>query len=79
MITKVKKLWLGHASVRDYVVKKAIDQKEDLVIEVGGVMKTYPYKSLKTHLLNNNKTTFKSKYGSGEYTLIDFPWTSPAY
>ena len=71
---KVKKLWLGHASVRDYVVKKAIANKEDIVIECNGTSKTFPYRSLKTYLMNTTNEPHKSKFNNQTYTLIDFPW-----
>lgn len=75
MKVKVKKLWLGHASIRDYVVKKAIKDGEDLTIEFQGKQKSFPYRSLKGHLLNTNKERHKSKYPPYlEYGLIDFPW-----
>ena len=74
MRVKVKKLWIGHASVRDYVVKKAIKNKEDITIEVDGVTKTFPYRGLKTYLTNSNNEVHKSKYNKQTYKLIDFPW-----
>ena len=74
MIIKVKKLWLGHASVREYVVNKAIRDKEDLLIEFDGTTKTYPYRSLKTHLMNKAPVEFKSKFDGKTYRLVDFPW-----
>ena len=74
MLVKVKKIWLGHVSVRDYVVKKVLDKKEDLIIEFSGMRKTYPYRSLKTYLSNTNREIFKSKYDGQKYSLIDFPW-----
>lgn len=74
MVIKVKKLWMGHVSVRDYVLKKCISLKEDLLINLMGEIKTYPYRSLKTYLLNSTGMTFKSKFGTGSYSLIDLPW-----
>lgn len=70
----VKKLWMGHASVRNYRVLECINKKEDLEIEFEGKTKTYPYKSLRTYILNTNGVTIKSKYGGRDYRLIDFPW-----
>lgn len=75
MKIKVRKLFRGHASVRNYLVEKAIKNKEDLTIQVNGVTKTFPYISLKTYLTNSNNEIHKSKYKRGqEYRLIDFPW-----
>lgn len=74
MKVKVNRPYLGHVSVRDYIVKDAIADKEDLIIECDGKTRTYPYRSLKTHLLNTSGEVFKSKFDKREYTLIDFPW-----
>ena len=74
MIIKVKKLWLGHASVRDYDVQSCIDKKENLIIDFAGVTRTYPYRSLKTYLTNTYNTAFASKFNGKSYKLIDFPW-----
>jgi len=79
MLIKVKKVWLGHVSVRDYIVKKCIKEKEDLTIDLYGVTKTYSYRSLKTHLANTTPNKFHSKYNGESYSLIDFPWTSTLY
>lgn len=76
MIYQAKKVWLGHVSVRDYIVKKCLKDKEDLTIQFNGVSKTFPYKSLKTYLANSNGEIFRSKYTGKEYTLLDFPWTT---
>ena len=79
MVIKVKKVWMGHVSVRDYDIKKCIGNKEDLTVELGDETKTYPYISLKTYLLNTTNMTIKSKFGSYDYKLIDFPWSSSTY
>lgn len=75
MKVKVKKLFRGHASVRKYLVDKTIDKKEDLIVEFDGETRRFPYRSLRTHLKNNSRQKFKSKYPPyKEYELIDFPW-----
>jgi hypothetical protein len=75
MIVSVRKIWMGHVSVRDYIVKKAIAKKEDLVVRLmTGERKVYPYKSLVTYLANTTKTEFKSVFTGKKYYLIDFPW-----
>ncbi len=79
MFVKVKKVWMGHVSVRDYDVERCIKDKEDLTICLYDQMKTYPYRSLKTYLLNTSNMTMKSKYGGKDYKLIDFPWESTSY
>lgn len=81
MIVTVKKVWMGHVSVRDYLVNKAIQKKEDLIIKLtSGERKTFPYNSLRTYLDNTTKTEFKSVFTGERYFLIDFPWTpSPQF
>lgn len=74
MNIKVKKLWLGHASVRDYKVRECIKRKEDLTIDCNGRTKTFPYKSLGTYLTGEHMTTCVSKFNGEKYTLVDFPW-----
>lgn len=74
MNVKVKKVWMGHVSVRDYIVDQCLDRKEDLTVEFDGTHKTYPFTSLNNHLANCSKNTFISKYDGKKYTLIDFPW-----
>jgi len=76
MKVKVKKVWLGHVSVRNYIVEKCIRMKEDLIIEHNGSKKTFPYRSLKTYLLNSSGEMFISKFNGKKYKLIDFPWES---
>lgn len=74
MIVKVKKLWLGHASVRDYIVQDCIKKHEDLIIEFQGDSRRFPSRSLKGYLSNSMKEEFKSKFTGENYQLIDFPW-----
>lgn len=75
MVYKARKLWMGHVSVRDFLVKKCIDDKEDLIIEFDGETRRFPNRSLRTYLTNTYNTDFKSKYKEGQtYKLIDFPW-----
>ena len=74
MIYKAKKMWMGHVSIRDYMLEKCIHDKEDLTVNLYGETKTYPYKSLRTYLTNTYNETFKSKFGGRDYRLIDFPW-----
>jgi hypothetical protein len=68
----VKKLWKGHVSVRDYVVKRCAQDREDLIIDHNGEEMTIPYKSLSNPKQLHAKK-IKSKY-RGEYTLYDFEW-----
>jgi hypothetical protein len=73
MKTKVKKLFNGFASVRDYIIKKCVDKREDLVIEYDGDSMTIPLSTL-IRPFQIHKTKFKSKFNKGSYTLYDFKW-----
>lgn len=80
MIVTVKKLWLGHASVRDYIVKKAIEKKEDLMIKlINGETKIYAHRDLRSYLYNTSKKEFKSAFTGDTYYLIDLPWGPTSY
>jgi hypothetical protein len=75
MRTKVKKLFNGHASVRDTIVLRAINKDEPLEIEYQNkimtvsVIELYKAKG-KFHIIN-----FKSKFNYNiTYRLIDFPF-----
>jgi hypothetical protein len=74
MNLKIKKVWLGHVSVRDYKLRKCISQKEDLAVECQGHTKTYPYRSLKTYLTSPHMTECISKFNGQKYILVDLPW-----
>ena len=69
MVVRVKKIYKGYVSVRDYIVKEAIENGEDLVIRYGRqTMVVNPRKGI----LSSGE--FKSKYGGRKYSLIDFKW-----
>ena len=68
----VKKVWNGHVSVRDYIVKRCRQDREDLIIDYNGEEMVIPYKALlNPRQLNPKKIRSKFK---GEYTLYDFVW-----
>ena len=71
----INRLWNGYASLRDYEVKKGIEQ--------GGLVLTLQYTEEKTTLLprdleqgiSQTKQSIKSKFHTNQtYTLIDFKW-----
>ncbi len=73
MIThvEVKKLFNGFASVRDYVLDRAVKRGSDLVIHYKDDTMRLSLERLKSKW-QIHATKFKSKYGTGEYTLYDF-------
>ena len=71
-ITKVKKLWHGDISVRDYIVKEAIKKREDLKIIFNGEEMIINWWKLVDG--KPNKEIFKSKHTNLEYYLIDYLW-----
>ena len=72
--TKVKKLWHGDISVRDYIIKKAINKKEDLKIILTKTGEEMVIDWDKLFKGKRNKEIFKSKHNSLEYYLIDYLW-----
>jgi len=77
-IIKINRLWLGKASIRSYIVDQAIKEKEDLVVNCGGLKPTedhsmtIPWQDL--HKGKVSKDIFVSKYDNKSYRLIDFDW-----
>ena len=72
MTIKIKRLFHGYASIRDYQAKEAIDNHEDLIIECRGEFMKIPYKEIGSGALSQLK--FQSKHTSEQYYLLDFPW-----
>tara|TARA_R100001460_G_scaffold3675_4_gene10942 strand:- start:1275 stop:1541 length:267 start_codon:yes stop_codon:yes gene_type:complete len=76
---RVDKIFLGKVSVRDYVYKKALRNKDSLGIEHGKEFMIIPYANLKKARQITDQS-FTSKFNGKEYKLIDFdwkPWTAP--
>ena len=75
MKIKVKKLFCGHLSVRDYIVQKCIDKKEDLVINFNNRIMTVSLEILKQSKSKFCQFAFNSQYRENfKYKLIDFPF-----
>jgi len=74
MVIKIKKVWMGHASVRDYKVKECLKRGEDLIIDCQGHSKTFLNRELSNYLNSEHMTTVTSKFDGKQYDLVDFPW-----
>lgn len=74
MKVKIKKQWYGHVSVRDYVVKKAIDSGEPLTIIHNKQEMFIKNKDIEPLLKNCDRNIHKSKFNNSTYELIDIPW-----
>ena len=72
--TKVKKLWHGDISVRDYIVREAIIKREDLKVVFTKTGEEMIIDWDKLWEGKDNKEIFKSKHSSLEYYLIDYLW-----
>ncbi len=68
---KVKKLYKGFASVRDYIIKDCLKKETGIIIEYGNKYMTVPYEKLKSALQLHRKK-FESKFSDRKYELIDF-------
>ena len=70
----VKKLWGGSVSLRDYLIRRAIDEGQTLrVIYQGDYMDLTP-DDLKAKAYQTTKQAFKSKINGKTYNLIDYRW-----
>lgn len=72
MRVKVNKLWYGCVSVRDYIVKKALEKGEDLEIEHDGQVMTVPNNMLLFG--RKNHQTNVSQFKEQVYDLMDYRW-----
>lgn len=70
---QVDKVWLGKVSVRDYIYKKALRQKESLGIVHGKEYMWIPYDKLKSAKTYTDQN-FTSKFNGKKYRLVDFEW-----
>jgi len=76
LLVKINRLWKGkYASLRDYQVKKALQEKKDLRILLlsNGETMTIPYQQIRQRAIKSNQK-FKSRIDGKEYSLIDFYW-----
>lgn len=71
MPVEVKKLYNGFASVRDYIIKEAVKERRDLVINYKQKSMRVPLSRLKSKF-QLHKKEFKSKYSDKMYTLYEF-------
>lgn len=73
---KIKRLWHGFASVRDYLVEEAKKKKQGL--EIYCLEKNekiiIPYRDLDKGY--KNKQEFDSRYQNKKYKLIDYDWNT---
>lgn len=77
MKRKIKRLWNGFASLRDYEVQKALDKKESIVLYLpSGDKMTLNEDRLRTGLTLTPRP-HESKFNPQQkYKLIDFIWRS---
>jgi len=72
MRIRVKKLFNNCVSIRDYLVKQAIEKKENIVVCFKDKRMILTPERLKQGKKNNLK--LQSKWGGKTYDLIDFEW-----
>jgi hypothetical protein len=70
---RVKKIWNGFVSVRDYVVEDCVKNNLDLVILLDNQSMTIKCSDL-SNPLNIIKREFISKFDGRPYKLYDFRW-----
>ena len=69
----VKKLFLGHVSIRDYIVNQCLNKGMGIVVKFDKRKMTISYDQLKNKK-QITKQLFSSKYGTKDYQLYDFPF-----
>ena len=69
----VKKLYRGHVSVRDYIVKECMEKQENLIISYKGQTMTILFDKLQTGK-KLTQSSFNSQFNTQNYELIDFPF-----
>lgn len=67
----VKKLYCGCASIRDYIVKKCIEQGKEICVYYKDQKMTLTIEDLKFNF-QFHCLSFKSKWGTKPYQLYDF-------
>lgn len=70
---KVKKLFIGHVSIRDYIVEKCLQKKQGIVVNFKEKSMTILYEQLKNYK-QLTKDSFQSKFKNITYKLYDFPF-----
>ena len=68
---KVKKLFNGFASIRDYIIDKCLDSECDLIVEFEDKEMTVPLSDLDSPFQLHERE-FISKYNGTKYKLYDF-------
>ena len=73
---KINRLWNGFASIRNYLVEKAFNEKKDLqiILKEGNKIMTIPWDKLLEGI--ENPTIYDSQYSKRKYYLIDYKWKS---
>ncbi len=70
-VYKVKKLFIGHASIRSHIVKKQLDKKEGIIIDYNDRKMTLSYEQLRKKK-QLTRAEFQSKFNDKVYELYDF-------
>ncbi len=68
---KVKKLYMGHVSIRDYIVEKSLEKQQGIIINFNDRKMTIPLERLKV-TFQIHKQKFQSKFSEKKYELLDF-------
>lgn len=71
---KIKRLWHGYASVRDYLIEEAKKENQGIEIVMEEESMEIPYSKIDELKTQKTKDVFYSKHDSRAYKLIDFEW-----
>ncbi len=72
MVIRIKRLFHGFASVRDYQVSTCVRTQKNLRIEYNGEAMVIPWNKLSEGFTNSE--VFKSKHSNRSYSLVDYDW-----
>ena len=72
MRARINRLFHGYASIRSYIVDRAIRNKENLVIQYDNKQMTVVWQDLDKGFKNTD--VFRSKHNNMTYTLVDYDW-----
>ena len=71
---KAKKIFNGHISIRDYIVRKAIRSNESIRVTYEGEKMILSVEQLKRAISTFHAKEFKSAFDDKTYKLYDFIW-----
>ena len=75
-VIRIKKLFIGDASIRDYQITEALQNKQHLLISLrnGEEEMLILNEEISERIKWTSKKKFESKYNNRDYRLMGFDW-----